>query len=346
MLRRLSLNGVGPADHLEMEPVAPRLNLITGDNGLGKSFLLDTAWWALTRNWGESRAVPNRPDASISAIFDGSPKSVTIKCPWNPETQEWRLPQGRPPNPGIILYARMDGSFSVWDPARNYRLYTRADGSKGESLPAYHFTATQVMNGLDRADPVSGANQKVCLGLIADWRDWQRAGDPRFDLLRDLLRNLSPDEQPMAPGALLRPYIDDVNVLPSIRMPYGQDVPLTYAPAGVRQMCRLAYLLAWAISEHEEVYRRLGQPPSRQFILLIDEPETHLHPRWQRSVLSGLLQAIQSLRPASPFAVQMLVATHSPLILASAEPLFEPDRDALWKLDLREGRVVMERDQA
>ena len=29
--------------------LAPRLNLITGDNGLGKSSLLDIAWWALTR---------------------------------------------------------------------------------------------------------------------------------------------------------------------------------------------------------------------------------------------------------------------------------------------------------
>ena len=35
--------------------LAPRLNLITGDNGLGKSFLLDVAWWALTRKW------PQRP---------------------------------------------------------------------------------------------------------------------------------------------------------------------------------------------------------------------------------------------------------------------------------------------
>ena len=26
--------------------LAPRINLITGDNGLGKSFLLDVAWWA------------------------------------------------------------------------------------------------------------------------------------------------------------------------------------------------------------------------------------------------------------------------------------------------------------
>jgi hypothetical protein len=28
-----------------------RLNLITGGNGLGRSFLPDVAWWALTQRW-------------------------------------------------------------------------------------------------------------------------------------------------------------------------------------------------------------------------------------------------------------------------------------------------------
>ena len=50
MLHRLELENVGPAPRMALN-LAPRLNLITGDNGLGKSFLLDVAWWALTRKW-------------------------------------------------------------------------------------------------------------------------------------------------------------------------------------------------------------------------------------------------------------------------------------------------------
>lgn len=50
MLDSLQLQNVGPAPQMRME-FAPRLNLITGDNGLGKSFLLDVAWWALTRSF-------------------------------------------------------------------------------------------------------------------------------------------------------------------------------------------------------------------------------------------------------------------------------------------------------
>ncbi len=40
----LSLHEVGPAHELEFSP-AERLSIITGDNGLGKTFLLECAWW-------------------------------------------------------------------------------------------------------------------------------------------------------------------------------------------------------------------------------------------------------------------------------------------------------------
>ena len=43
MLTHLKLHNVGPSSDMELE-FGERLNLITGDNGLGKSFLLDIAW--------------------------------------------------------------------------------------------------------------------------------------------------------------------------------------------------------------------------------------------------------------------------------------------------------------
>ena len=45
------VKNAGPAPELDLDPLAPRLNLITGDNGLGKSFLLDVTWYCLTRRW-------------------------------------------------------------------------------------------------------------------------------------------------------------------------------------------------------------------------------------------------------------------------------------------------------
>ena len=40
--------------------------------------------------------------------------------------------------------------------------------------------------------------------------------------------------------------------------------------------------------------------------------------------------------------VQLLAATHSPLVLASLEPLFEEERDRLFHLDLRHGQVHLD----
>ena len=47
-------------------PTSPEL--LTGDNGLGKSFVLDIAWWALTRTWSRGVMAAPRQDADESGI--------------------------------------------------------------------------------------------------------------------------------------------------------------------------------------------------------------------------------------------------------------------------------------
>ncbi|NJS16255.1 MAG: AAA family ATPase, partial [Nostocaceae cyanobacterium CSU_2_110] len=59
MLKEIHLQQVGPAEHFDVE-FADRLNIFTGDNGLGKSFLLDVAWWVISGNWVEQPAYPQR----------------------------------------------------------------------------------------------------------------------------------------------------------------------------------------------------------------------------------------------------------------------------------------------
>src|SRR3954463_3938282 len=89
MLQNIHLRGVGPAPELSLE-FAPRLNLLTGDNGLGKSFVLDIAWWALTGMWVDSKAQP-REDSLTSTIeyrLDILGESKR-RAAFNFETEDW-----------------------------------------------------------------------------------------------------------------------------------------------------------------------------------------------------------------------------------------------------------------
>ena len=63
--------------------------------------------------------------------------------------------------------------------------------------------------------------------------------------------------------------------------------------------------------------------------------ESHLHPRWQRSILAALRDLGKVLFNGAE--LQLLVTTHSPLVLASAEPWFHPAKDAWFDLDLDRG---------
>jgi hypothetical protein len=100
-------------------------------------------------------------------------------------------------------------------------------------------------------------------------------------------------------------------------------------------------MLSWAWREHLIASRQLGQQPSSRVVMLFDEIEAHLHPRWQRAVVPALLKVMQTLTEDEGASVQLIAATHSPLVLASVEPIFDVDKDAWFDLDLEGGQVKL-----
>ncbi len=335
MLESLHLKNIGPAPEMEME-LSPRLNLITGDNGLGKSFLLDVAWWALTRRWPAevnplvTSGLTARPARSGPAViefsFHSKVKKERYRSQFDRRAEAWTGRPGRPANPGLVLYAQVDDSFSVWDPARNYWKTTKSADVQ-ERQPAYVFSSGEIWNGLRLGDT------QLCNGLIADWALWQKEGGEAFRQLTSVLERLSPaDGEKLTPGDLAKLSVDDSRWIPTLRMPYGIDVPVLIASAAMRRVVTLAYLLVWSWQEHVRAAALIDEPPTSQVTFLIDELESHLHPRWQRTIVRSLLEVMRAL--AGKAAVQLLAATHSPLLLASVEPIFDPQQDAWFDLNL------------
>lgn len=338
MLTSLKLVGVGPAPEMELD-LAPRLNLVTGDNGLGKTFLLDVAWWALTRTWTSAPAWPRRGTGAKPAIHyrieNGKPAEYAARFDF--PSQAWEI-AGPPPAPGLVLYARVDGGFSLWDPARNHwAVRTKAQRS-GEQVPlplAYHFSPAALYDGL------SEGGHTYCNGVIRDWVLWQLQKSEAFSRLTEVLKALSPDErEPLVPGPPTRVSLGDVRDIPTLEMPYG-SVPIVFASAGARRILGLAYLLVWAWEEHVRAAALLDQKPTTELVLLVDEIEAHLHPQWQRAILPALLAVATGLG-AGGMRVQILATTHAPLVLASAEPFFDEERDDLFHFQLQGDRVTVE----
>jgi hypothetical protein len=332
-LTYLEIQGVGAAKKLCFEP-AERLSLITGDNGFGKTFLLECAWWALTGQWANLPAYPTQTASEdepvITFKISGDSESDTESISYNWQLQRWNEIKNRSTIPGLLIYARVDGSFAVWDTAKQYlSSSSRVRNIDKKPLP-FVFTKDELWNGQKDENGNTFIN-----GLLQDWIQWQSRPDKYpFNTLVKVLERLSPPEQGdlgiLKPGEPVRlPY--DAREIPTIEHPYG-TVPIIHASAGVQRIITMAYLIVWAYEEHKIQSKLIRIEPQKRMVILVDELEAHLHPQWQRAILPALLDVRDDL--ASDLQVQIMVATHSPLVMASVEPRFDERVDKLFSLEL------------
>lgn len=328
-LHKLEIIDVGPSAYLSVE-LTPRVNLIAGDNGVGKTFVLDVLWWCLTGTWPqpEHAAWPSleardrEPKIRVTDANGESSSSVFDRT-----NEAWPRPTGWPPTLAPVVYVRLDG-FSLWDPLRN-----RGTGAAA----AYHFASLW-----DRLVDDSGT--LLCNGLIDDWRDWSQRDDKSlFEKFFGVVKAIMPEgEGPTPhggpePAGFVKLSKRSAARVPQIRLRYG-DVPIEHLSAGMKRILGIAYLLIWAWDEHIQAAKLEGTAPATQIVLLIDEVEAHLHPKWQRMLLPALLKATGGLSEEH-LSVQVVATTHSPLVAASLEPHFDHDTDQLLHLGYEGNKV-------
>lgn len=330
ILHFLEFSGLGPPRRLVMPPAA-RLNVVTGDNGLGKTFILDIVWWALTQEWAEHMLVPlgavaTPPQIKFTVSSAHEQKPVTAE--FNLAGYNWDVPAPEAVS-GLVIYARVDGSFAVWDPA-NPNLSSRGSSAQPRFVS---FTREEIWNG-DRGNKIDG--------LLRDWVRWQTRPDefPAFATFEKVVqRTKPPDLGEFSIGKPERIQGWPIEI-PTLVHPYG-TVPIVYESAGIRRILTLAYLIVWAWEEHKIQAKAAGRKEERQMVILLDEAEAHLHPRWQRVLLPALLGIANDLH--EELAIQYFIATHSPLVLASAEPVWDASVDKLFHLRMNaNGKVIFD----
>ena len=346
MLRRLQTKDVGPAREMDLS-LGSRLNVFTGDNGLGKSFVLDLVWWVLTGSWAGEPAIPNEGTPRLRYEGGGNEKAAA-EFRFDSQTWSWEPFQGRGPRGSVIyLGSQRMAAFVLY--RSHFPASTGTDDARRNEPHAFVFEGRELWDGKNDA-----AGRPLCNGLIRDWVNWMRAqpfegfdassvsGPAPFEILQRVLSALSPnDREQLVAGPPRRVRIEDPREIPTLVTPWdSKPVPVTLASAGVRRVLELAYTLVWAWHEHREVAKLLHQPPQQELFILVDEPEAHLHPRWQRKILPALMAVAEVLDP--DLSLQLFVTTHSPITLASVEPLVDPARDRLFHFDDRDNEVCVE----
>ena len=324
VLTAIEMSKVGPSESLKLD-LGKRLTVIAGDNGLGKSFLLDVTWWVVTGRWAGRPAMPFGREAPHAAriSYELSTDAGVQECltRFEPRLQTWVRQREYPQVPALHVYARTDGAFSIED-------YNRDETDQAP----LNLKAREIWDG--RPGRMEG--------LVRDWVNWQLSGRKWFSMIEQVLLHLSPSDLGTLRPARPTRVPGDPRMIPVISHPYG-ETPVFYASAGVRRLIALTYVVVWAWQEHLLRSEQRGLVPARHLVLLVDELDAHLHPFWQRTVLPAILDIGELLD--EDLKMQVIVSTHSPFVLASLETRFNPSSDALYHLRLDGAEVRLAREE-
>jgi predicted ATP-binding protein involved in virulence len=125
------------------------------------------------------------------------------------------------------------------------------------------------------------------------------------------------------PGALDFYHDTDYDAL-TIKLEKEGLVPFNSLSDGYRNMVGMVADIAHRAARLNP-HHGIDAAVKTQGVVLIDEIDLHLHPRWQRRVVLDLKKAFPAL--------QFIASTHSPFILQSLEPGEVIDLDQVWNLE-------------
>jgi len=332
VLKSLETTGISSGRNFDLD-FGSRLNVLTGDNGLGKSFVLELIWWSITGDWTERPVIGDKGsfhNAKITSRFSHNELTDDSTSTFNPRKSRWRFSRRSALKPSLVIYATASGSFHIWDRLRNIQPDAHShgmvlDGPPMEAVP-YRLEPEALWNGLS----IDG--KKKCKGLVEDLVDWQTQSSPvktaAYELFNKVLSVVSNPLEPLVLSKPRRLYLDDIREFPVIKFSY-EETPVEHCSSGVKRILGLAYSIVWAWIEHLAAAELTNEKPGDEILFLIDEPESHLHPSWQRSIIPSLLNNLTKSLVPSP-AIQWVMTTHSPLVLTSIEPFFQTESDRLF----------------
>jgi predicted ATP-binding protein involved in virulence len=316
LLHSLSLQQVGPFESAKIqfndpESVSSLITLITGDNGSGKSIIIDSIRALLLGGYGKIERVITKEDNFLANLeFTVDTKLGTIKTTLTSEKSSQGHFQVNSSNYNMAFHiSSFDENepytwmLDYWTPRLSSDQSSSIGGISGPNFKTY-------MNG-----SLSGNYSNQSLIQWITFFDYLKgsentkemeAGEAMFNGIKKIITVAVKDG-----------YLDHVsrtNFQPIINV-NGRHLEISQLSSGnqyiIQKLISILYKAYCVQHINQNTKNEIDDVFNVPGVLLIDEIENHLHPKWQKIILSTIVELFPKL--------QIIATTHSPFVVASVE---------------------------
>ncbi|MDM8514647.1 AAA family ATPase [Desulfobacterales bacterium HSG16] len=313
-IKSLSLRNIGPFIKADMEFLAdtdqkPRIVLITGENGSGKSIILDAIRGMFGHQFCELERKIRRSQSNgksdITLVLEKNGETVPLLfAEFHDKWIELFPTEGHYEQISNIPKQIQEGDhYPNW--IADYWASGLASGSyKIDSLNKLQHK-NFLINALQGKKKSSDITQIIChFDYLRDSRNQneQETGERLYEILEKII------EKALSDGGRLS-HVSRATYEPVI-IQNSQPVLLENLSGGNLYLIQnMVSLLGKMYSVHLLRQAPISELCRTPGLLLIDEAENHLHPKWQKRLFTTILDSFPNL--------QIIATTHSPFIISS-----------------------------
>lgn len=327
-LEKVTLKNYKAFDDLEID-LQPGINLLVGDNGAGKTSVLDGIAVALGGLFVNVEGVSARNIMKddvhmvVNAMGDASTtisycEPVSVGCVFKVDDKEFNW--SRIKEEMSSTHTKTDNkSASLW--------MKKITNQPDTNLPLLSFQSAARVWKVKRGDFGSEAKRRL---------DDRRCGyigclDQSMDVKAIQQWYMKQEHTAFVKGKSIREYenfksiisdfMKEINELSEVPTVYysrqfeelvyadqNQEIAVSKLSAGYQSLLWMVMDLAYRVCI---LNPELGDKTEIQGVVLIDEIDMHLHPKWQWNIIKALSAAFPN--------VQFIITTHSPIVISSAK---------------------------